>query len=162
MSGFENHPVTEVTWYGAKTYAEWRGKRLPTEAEWEKAARGIDGRPYLWGEEPPNALRANYNNYIGSTESVGRYRMGRSPYGVYDMAGNVWEWVADAYDENFYSTSPERNPTNDIVDLAVDRVLRGGSWFAIAANIRSASRYHQAPTDSGYSIGFRCAMSIRQ
>jgi formylglycine-generating enzyme required for sulfatase activity len=153
-SGYGDHPVVEVSWYGARAYCQWTGKRLPAEAEWEKAARGTYGRTYPWGEGI-DCDHAQYGECGGRTVPVGSKPWGASPYGVLDMAGNVWEWVADWYDSDYYSQSPDRNPPGP--DSGQYRVLRGGSWGSIPYDVRGGSRFGSNPDDSGYHRGFRCA-----
>jgi sulfatase modifying factor 1 len=117
-------PVVEVTWWGAKAYCEWMTGRLPTEAEWEKAARGADERRYPWGDETPAPDLLNYEQNLNRTADVGSYPLSASPYGALDMAGNVWEWTADYWDRDYYGESPRDNPKGPIE--GEDRSIRGG------------------------------------
>ena len=152
---YNDHPVINVTWDQAAQYCEWVGGHLPTEAEWEKAARGTDGRTYPWGNSPPNKDTLNYNSYVGDTARVGSYPSGASPYGVLDMAGNVDEWVADWYIRGYYEISEEKNPQGP--DNGSRRVLRGGSWSDEAGQVRTTYRLDYSPDSAYDGTGFRCA-----
>jgi formylglycine-generating enzyme required for sulfatase activity len=156
--GFEDHPATQVSWYGAQAYCRWSGVRLPAEAEWEKAARGVDGRAYPWGNESPDCNKAQYGDCGGATVSAGSRPMGAGPYGVLDMAGNVWEWVADWYEPTYYGSSPAKNPQGP--DSGVRKVFRGGSWGYPPTFLRTSDRARNRPTYAGFNIGFRCAATV--
>jgi formylglycine-generating enzyme required for sulfatase activity len=172
-----DHPINCVDWDHAAAYCTWKGKRLPTEAEWEYAARGNDGRVYPWGKEPPSAKWLNargdefvaitkrelkedrqtmYNGNDGweTTAPVGSYPEGRSPFGALDMAGNVWEWTADWY--GIYSKLAETNPQGP--STGTSRVHRGGSWATVDPNkVRAAGRIWRTPNTRDCDLGFRCA-----
>jgi len=170
---FNDYPVVYVGWNQADAYCTWRDASLPTEAQWEKAARGKDGRGYPWGNQFDDSLLnfcdkncavtysgvadTNSDDGYADTAPVGSYEGGKSPYGIYDLAGNVWEWVADWYDSNYYANSPPSNPLAE-PNLGQDRVLRGGSWSFNATTARSAYRFNLS--DPSYvlsSVGIRCA-----
>lgn len=150
-------PVVGVTWHDADAYCRHYGKRLPTEAEWEKAARGTDGRLFPWGKEEPTRLHANFGAaWVGyeTLAVVGSLEAGKSPYGIHDLAGNAWEWVADWYEMEYYKKSPDRNPTGP--PRGGSKVLRGGSWYNMLYDLRSTNRNYYSPKNAYFDVGFRC------
>ena len=169
-----DRPATGMKWASAAAYCQWAGKRLPTEAEWEKAARGTDGRRYPWGDMQPFVDIANYNRGMWVNEAItlvavtsglegmsvrhGLKEGGKSPFGLFHMAGNAAEWVADWYGRDYYQKSPEQNPTGPVT--GEKRVLRGGSWADLPAALRVTARFSAEADYEDRTIGFRCAMNV--
>ena len=160
--GRGDHPIVNVTWSDAQAYCAWAGMSLPTEAQWEKAARGTDGREYPWGNEwDKSRCQASRKDVFdgGSTVSVGSLASGASPYGVLDMEGNVAEWCADWYAETYYRSAPDKNPTGP--EKGTDRVVRGSPWFGnLSFAYRAANRNMADPHRGLDCLGFRCVCRV--
>lgn len=162
LTQHRDRPVIGVDWSDADAYCRWKGKRLPTEAEWEKSARGTEGRLYPWGNRAAHKDLANFAlgarfSYSQVLMPVQSYEQGKSPYGLYQMAGNVWEWVQDWYATNYYEISPERNPQGP--EEGQFKVLRGGSWSDLPKYLLTYGRFKLPPETKNSYVGFHCAKS---
>ena len=161
----KNRPVFGLTWKRCSDYCDWRGKRLATEAEWERAAAGLAGRKYPWGNESPDQKKANFNRccFIRkglSINEIGSHQSGITPEGIHDLAGNIAEWVYDWYDKNYYKNSAYDNPRGPI--SGTNRTIRGGAWNSLSGYLRSSARYGYDDAKDFYGIGCRCALSDKK
>jgi len=160
-AGKEHHPVVHVSWHDVQAFCDWASVYLPSEAEWEKAARGVQGCLFPWGDDTPNDLLCNFNMNVGDTTPIGHYPAGVSPYGLLDMAGNVWEWTSSLWGQNgrtpafFYPYDPDDGRENLAAEDTVLRVLRGGAFFNFDNQVRCAYRHANEPNFRDDNIGFR-------
>jgi formylglycine-generating enzyme required for sulfatase activity len=154
----QDHPVTCISWRDAQAFCRWAGVRLPSEAEWEKVARGGDGRIYPWGDEPPTDRLCNFNEKVGDTTPVGSYPAGASPYGCLDMAGNVWEWTSTLWGWS-YPYDPSDGRENLSASDSVFRVMRGGSWYSPASGVGCGVRNDGYPDLVDGYVGVRVVAS---
>jgi formylglycine-generating enzyme required for sulfatase activity len=152
---FADYPVIHVSWKQAVQFCAFAGGRLPSEAEWERAAAGSDApRTYPWGDSPPDCAKANFAGCVGDTDRVGRRVAGQSPYGAFDMAGNVWEWTADWYEASYYAHSPSQDPVGPAAGTL--KVMRGGCWVSGENSLRTTCRKAELPDSWAPNVGFRC------
>ena len=157
LSGKDDYPVVGVSWYGAKAYCEWAGRSLPTEAQWEYAARGPVGFRFPWGDNGPDCERSRFSGCGSRPVQVGSLPLGASPFGVYEMAGNVAEWVNDRYATDYYQQSPLVNPSGPLNGYS--RVYRGGSWGSSYIGLQTAHRNWAGADTRDGDIGFRCVLN---
>jgi formylglycine-generating enzyme required for sulfatase activity len=155
-----DQPVVGVTWKEALNFCHWKNKRLPTEAEWEKAARGKRPVSYPWGDDPPDKELLNFDNHVRQTTPVGTYPKGKSDYGVFDLSGNVSEWVQDWHFPEYYLFSPKENPPGP--EKGVYKVIRGGNWKNNAEDVNLTYRNATVPKARSNTVGFRCAADAPQ
>jgi len=156
---YADYPVVYVTWYAAQAFCKWEGGDLPTEAQWEKAARGLDGRSYPWGDSPADITLLNYNGDHGDIVSAYDYLIALSPYGLLQMSGNVRQWMSDWYQRTYYTVSPYKNPQGP--DTGTYKSLRGGAFDDDFQMVETTYRAYHEPTSAGQERGFRCVQSAQ-